>query len=154
MITGVHHIAISTGDVDRALSFYRDLLGFELVYDQAWPQGTQVADNITGLRGSSARQLILRGGNLYVEMFDYASPRPRPADPLRPVCDHGITHLCLDVDDLDAEYSRLVAAGVTFHAPPQDLGGGVRTTYARDPDGNVVELQELAPAHRFAVPAG
>ncbi|MEA2273189.1 MAG: hypothetical protein QOI98_1897 [Solirubrobacteraceae bacterium] len=35
---------------------------------------------------------------------------------------------------------------MSFHAPPQDLGGGVRTTYGRDPDGNVVELQQLRPA--------
>lgn len=151
MIMGVHHVAISTGDLDRSLRFYVDLLGFEVVFDQWWPRGTAVADAITGLRGSSARQLLLRGGNLFVELFEYESPRPRAGDPLRPVCDHGITHLCLDVTDLDAEYDRLVEAGVTFHAPPQDLGGGVRTTYARDPDGNVVELQELAPTHRLSV---
>ena len=42
---------------------------------------------------------------------------------------------------------------VRFHAPPQDAFAGVRTTYARDPDGNVVELQELASRdHPFAVP--
>ena len=141
MILGVHHVAVSTGDLDRSLDFYAGLLGFEIVFDQWWPRGTQVADAITGLRGSSARQLLLRGGNLFVELFEYESPRPRPADPMRPVCDHGITHLCLDVEDLEAEYARLVEAGVTFHSPPQDLGGGVRTTYARDPDGNVVELR-------------
>lgn len=54
---------------------------------------------------------------------------------------------------LDEEYQRLRGLGVDFHCQPQDLGGGVRTTYARDPDGNVVELQELSPAeHRFALP--
>jgi len=30
MINGVHHVAISTGDLERALEFYRDLLGLEL----------------------------------------------------------------------------------------------------------------------------
>ena len=38
-----------------------------------------------------------------------------------------------------------------FHCAPQDLGAGVRTTYGRDPDGNVVELQQPVPAeHRLA----
>jgi hypothetical protein len=32
---------------------------------------------------------------------------------------------------------------MTFHCPPQDLGDGIRTTYGRDPDGNVIELQEV-----------
>jgi len=35
---------------------------------------------------------------------------------------------------------------MTFHCPPQDLGPGMRTTYGRDPDGNVIELQELGAA--------
>jgi predicted enzyme related to lactoylglutathione lyase len=59
---------------------------------------------------------------------------------------HGITHVCLDVTDLDAEYARLKAAGMTFHCPPQAIGMDVRTTYGRDPDGNVIELQEVLSA--------
>jgi catechol 2,3-dioxygenase-like lactoylglutathione lyase family enzyme len=144
MIRGIHHTAISTGDLDRALRFYRDLLGLEVVSEFQWPKGSAVADRITGLEGSSARAAMLRAGNAFVELFEYAAPQPRPGDPARPVCDHGITHICLDVSDLDAEYSRLQAAGMKFHCPPQELGGGVKTTYGRDPDGNVIELQEIS----------
>jgi len=35
---------------------------------------------------------------------------------------------------------------MTFHCPPQELGMDVRTTYGRDPDGNVIELQEVLSA--------
>jgi catechol 2,3-dioxygenase-like lactoylglutathione lyase family enzyme len=150
MIAGVHHVAISTGDLDRLLRFYRDTLGLEVRFEQTWSPGNEKADAITGLCDSSARQVLLAAGNAYVELFEFRSPPPRPGDPDRLVCDHGITHLCLDVADLDAEYQRLSAGGVRFHAPPQDLGRGVRTTYARDPDGNVVELQELTAEHPFA----
>ena len=47
----------------------------------------------------------------------------------------------------------LKAAGVPFHCEPQWLGKGtVLTTYARDPDGNVVEFQEiLNPKSRMAM---
>jgi catechol 2,3-dioxygenase-like lactoylglutathione lyase family enzyme len=31
MIRGVHHTNIATGDLDRLLVFYRDLLGFEVL---------------------------------------------------------------------------------------------------------------------------
>jgi catechol 2,3-dioxygenase-like lactoylglutathione lyase family enzyme len=134
VIGGIHHVAISTADAERLLAFYRDQLGFELVFDQTWPAGTEVADAITGLDGSAARQLLLRSENAYLELFEYASPPPKAGDPERPVCDHGITHLCLDVTDLDGEYERLREAGMTFHCAPQDLGFGVRTTYGRDPD--------------------
>ena len=143
MIRGIHHVAISTGDLERALRFYRDLLGFEVAMRFDWERGTQMADDITALEDSSAKSTMLRAGNAYVELFEYTSPTPRPGDPERPVCDHGITHLCLDVTDLDGLYDRLVAAGMRFHCPPQDAGDGIRTTYGRDPDGNVVELQEI-----------
>ena len=142
MIRGIHHTAISTGDLQRALAFYRDLLGFETVFEAGWPAGTEVADNITGLSGSSAQVAMLRAGNTFIELFQYGSPAPGSGDPNRPVCDHGITHICLDVTDVEDEYQRLTAAGMRFHCPPQDLGGS-RVTYGRDPDGNVVELQEI-----------
>ena len=143
MIRGVHHTAISTGNLDRALAFYRDLLGFRVIFEFAWPAGTEVADKITGLRNSAARAAMLHAGNAVIELFQYESPTPQPGDPQRPVADHGITHICLDVKDLEAEYERLKAAGMTFHCPPQDIGGGMKTTYGRDPDGNVIELQEI-----------
>jgi glyoxylase I family protein len=146
MLHGIHHTAISTPSLERALAFYRDLLGFHEVFQFAWPAGTEVADRITGLHESSARAVMLRAGNAMIELFEYAAPAPRPGDVRRPVCDHGITHICLDVTDLDAEYARLTAAGMKFHCPPQQIGMGVRTTYGRDPDGNVIELQEILEA--------
>ena len=142
MIRGIHHTAISTPDLDRALAFYRDLLGAEVMSEFEWPVGAKVADSIVGLDGSSARAVMLKLGNAMIELFEYHTPEPRTGDSNRPVCDHGITHICLDVTDVKAEYERLVAAGMTFHCPPQDLGAAW-ATYGRDPDGNVIELQEV-----------
>jgi catechol 2,3-dioxygenase-like lactoylglutathione lyase family enzyme len=154
MLLGLHHVAISTPDADRMIAFYRDQLGFELVLDRPWQEGSELADTVLGLERSSGRQVLLRIGNAYLELFQFATPYARPVDPERPVCDHGITHLCIDVDDLDETYERLTAAGVRFHSPPQDLFPGVRTCYSRDPDGNVVEVQQLTPReHPFAVGA-
>jgi catechol 2,3-dioxygenase-like lactoylglutathione lyase family enzyme len=153
MIRGLHHVAIATNDAERMLAFYRDVLGLDVVVDYTWRDGTVVADRITALPHSSARHIMLRNGNAYFEIFEYLSPRPGHGDPDRRVCDPGITHLCFDVADLDREYERLTAAGMTFHCRPQDVADGVRTTYGRDPDGNVVELQEITSGeHRIALP--
>ena len=142
MIKGIHHTAISVPDMAQALAFYRDLLGFELVAVESWEQGTEIADRITGLANSAAQVCLLRVGNAFLELFEYHSPTPKPAHPSRPVCDHGITHLCLEVTDIQQEYERLKAAGMRFHCPPQDVGSGI-VTYGRDPFGNVIELQEI-----------
>lgn len=142
MIRGIHHTAISTGDLQRSLRFYRDLLGFQEVFSSSWDVGAEIADRIVGLKDSSAHLVMLKLGNACLELFQYASPRPKPGEPTRPVCDHGITHICLEVADIEAEYERLKAAGMRFHCPPQEVGGGTCATYGRDPDGNVVELLE------------
>jgi catechol 2,3-dioxygenase-like lactoylglutathione lyase family enzyme len=142
MIRGIHHTAISTADLERSVRFYRDLLGFEEIFTSGWERGADRADKITGLTDSSARLVMLKAGNAYIEIFQYSSPQARAGDPNRPACDHGITHLCLDVRDIQAEYERLKTAGMAFHCPPQETGG-VSATYGRDPDGNIVELLEV-----------
>ncbi len=144
MIRGVHHVAVSTPDLDRLVAFYRDVMGAEVVYEGGWSKGSAIIDEIVGLKDSACRQAMLKLGNAYLEFFQYESPTPEPGDPERPVCNHGYTHFCIDVTDIDAEYERLKAAGVKFNCPPPEFEGGpIRATYGRDPDGNVIEIQEI-----------
>jgi len=142
MLRGFHHAAISTPDLDRLVRFYRELFGCTVVREFGWPAGIPEADALTGLVNSAARAVMLKLGDSYLEIFEFSSPKPRPGDPDRPACDHGITHICLEVRDSQAEYARLKAAGMRFHAPPQAQDGGF-VTYGRDPDGNILELLEF-----------
>ena len=48
--------------------------------------------------------------------------------------------LHLEVEDVDAEYQRLVAAGLVFDGPPEDRPWGVRSTAVLDPAGHSVEI--------------
>jgi catechol 2,3-dioxygenase-like lactoylglutathione lyase family enzyme len=62
----------------------------------------------------------------------------RPFDP-------GTNHLALRVDDVDAVYARLLAAGVTAPGSPTTITAagpwnGARCVYVEDPDGRTVEL--------------
>jgi len=141
MIRATHHTAISTPDLERLVGFYRDVLGFKVLFDLGWPAGSELSDKITGLEGSAARFAMLEAGAARLEIFQFESPAPKPSGPDRPVCDHGFTHVGFTVDDVDAAYEQFKAAGMTFHCPPQDLGEG-RVTYGRDPDGNVVEIMK------------
>lgn len=144
MIRGVHHVAVSTTDLDRLAAFYRELFGFETVMETSW-RDRPVIDEIVGLSGSAARQVMLKAGNAYLEIFEYESPAGDAGPSERTAADRGYTHFCIDVQDIDAEYERLSASGMQFHCPPPVLSGGrVRATYGRDPDGNIVELQEVS----------
>lgn len=159
MINGVHHIAMSTGNLARMREFYTELLGFEVVADVGWTDN-ELIDSIVGLENSAAESLMLRAGNVFIELFQYHAPMGAASDPDRPVSDHGYTHFALNVSDVDAEYERLRAAGMRFHRPPPTLEerarfgstAALRGTYGRDPDGNVIEiLQVLDPDMPFAM---
>jgi glyoxylase I family protein len=140
MIRGIHHISLSTRDLDKLLGFYRDLLGLELLLD------TQIADNpafdhVVGLVGAQARGVFLQAGNAYIEIWQFEAPTGKGPNHDRPVCDVGLTHICFDIEDIEATHRVLAAAAVKFVSPPQHLGS-VITCYARDPDGNLVELRQ------------
>jgi catechol 2,3-dioxygenase-like lactoylglutathione lyase family enzyme len=148
MISGIHHMALATGQLDRMVEFYCEGLGFEVVYRSAWEKGSAQLDELVGLDETAARTAMLRSGGAFLEMFEFSSPEGRPGDPDRPVCDHGYTHVCLAVSDIDSEYQRLSQSGMRFHcaphpAPEPARRGAVRSVYGRDPDGNVIELLEL-----------
>jgi len=148
MIRGVHHVAVATDDLDRLSSWYIDVLGFEQVMQTSW-HDRPLVDRMIGLERSAARQVMLRAGNAHIEMFEYSAPVATEAsgDDLRQPYHRGYTHFCLDVVDIDAEFERLSAAGMQFHSSPptsDEMGNGrLRAIYGRDPDGNIIELQEV-----------
>lgn len=142
MIKGFHHAALSTPDLDRCVDFYTRVLGCEVAWTFGWPAGSRAADDITGLDNSAARAAMLRLGASFIEIFEFSSPPPRVAGGDRPACDHGISHLCLEVQDIHGEFERLAAAGMRFHCPPQRQDSGW-VTYGRDCDGNIIELLEF-----------
>ncbi len=142
MIIGVHHTALSVPDIEAAVAFYCDVLGFEIVTQGGWDKGYVEADNIIGLPDTVAKTAMLRGSNIHIEMFEFAAPAGLPQDPDHPMNNHGITHFCLQVTDIEMEYERLKQAGMRFHCEPQNLGT-TKATYGRDPFGNVIELYEV-----------
>jgi catechol 2,3-dioxygenase-like lactoylglutathione lyase family enzyme len=145
MIQGIDHTALSVPDMDAALDFYHGVLGFEVEMSAGWPSGAKPLDDLVGLADSASKVAMLRLGSTRLEVFEYQNPKGRPQDPDRPVCDHGIIHICLAVSGIEDEYERLRKAGVRFNSAPIDLGRE-RCVYGRDPFGNVLELIEKKSA--------
>ena len=142
MIKGFHHAAISTPDLERCIDFYTNTIGGKIAWTFCWPAGTPEADEVTGLQNSAANAAMLKIGDTFIEVFQFSSPQPVEQTGIRPVSNHGITHICLEVEDIHVEYERLKAAGMQFNCAPQSQDGS-SMVYGRDPDGNVVELIEF-----------
>ena len=154
MITGVHHISLATSNLEAFLHFYCDLLGatprgmFELK-----PGENPPLETIVGMKNIEGRAGGLTMANMNIEVFCYSNPKPKAGE-RRPACDVGIRHIAFDVKDIFGEYERLKAAGVDFISPPQKLEAGCASCYLYDPDGNIVELQEIFPGSQVPPPPG
>jgi glyoxylase I family protein len=143
MIRGIHHVAVHVRDLDRMMKFYKEAFGFELVGEEFSWQDSEFIDRIVDVPNSAARGAMLRAGTCYMELFEYSAPAPTVSSPLRPF-DKGYTHFCVDVTDIEQEYERLKGLGMTFSQPgPIDVGH-VKSIYGRDPEGNLVEIQQTA----------
>ena len=145
MLIGIHHTAISTPNLDRLAAFYRDHFGFAVEFDFAWDESNREFQKTHARPETKGRVVMLANGASRLELFEYAKPVPRPADGPRPNADHGVAHFCFEVKDIEAEYERLLRAGVPFLSEPVSQAY-VKVCYGRDPDGNLFELLEFCGA--------
>jgi catechol 2,3-dioxygenase-like lactoylglutathione lyase family enzyme len=121
MIKCIGHVGISTPDIARLTDFYVNQMGCESLGEAEWPIGTDKIDTVIGLRGSSAKSAMLRLGDVCIELFEFNSPTPATKPNDYPASDHGISHFCFIVEDIQAEYARLSATGMSFHSEPKSL---------------------------------
>jgi catechol 2,3-dioxygenase-like lactoylglutathione lyase family enzyme len=122
-------------DADAALSFWRDILGFELRNDVGY----------NGLRwltvgpvGHSGTSVVLHPPGAYPGITD---DEKRTIAEMMAKGTYGI--ITLATADLDATFDQLQAAGVDIVQEPTDQPYGIRDCAIRDPAGNLVRINEV-----------
>ena len=142
-----HHHGFTVADIDRSLSFYRDVLGLEVL--RVSPRRDLPSyEQILGYPGVALTVALLRHptDEFLLELIQYEQPqgKARPQENAW----IGASHLAFEVEDVDALYEQVLAAGFGSISAPVDIEReGVlvaRAVYVLDPDGISVELfQEL-----------
>ena len=144
-IGGIHHASFTVSDMKKSLAFYRDILGFEVVFDSfeagAAFKGSEV-DNLTGCRGSELHIVFLRAVEDMLELIQYIPQGKKLKE--NQASDTGSAHICLKTENIQALYKKLSDCGARIHFPPQNLGG-VDVMYFRDPDGIIIESMQGDP---------
>ena len=117
----LHLVTLVVGDYDRAITFFRDVLDFDLVEDvpSTTNDGRPKRWVVVRPKGGETGVLLARADGAYQE----AAVGRQFA---------GRVGLFLRVDDFDAAYRRLAAAGVTFVNAPRT-----------EPYGRIVVFQDL-----------
>jgi catechol 2,3-dioxygenase-like lactoylglutathione lyase family enzyme len=142
MITQIRHTGLVVADLEAALRFWRDLLGFTVArqMDESGPH----IDAMMGLedvRLTTSKLTAPEGGT--IELLHFHSHPDRTAWTGTPYST-GFTHVAMTVKDIDSLCDRLKAEGVTFFAPPQHSPDGkVKVTYCQGPEGVLLELVEI-----------
>ena len=133
------HLVIGVTDMDRALAFYRDVLGMEVVFESL-VSGEPFDAVLHAKRKQEGRVVGGLLGGLMVELLSLGSV-PSAGKPARRGIT-GIDNVSLSVPDLDDTHRRITAAGYVPDQAPFEIGG-VRMFFVKDPDGTPVEFIEL-----------
>lgn len=145
MITAIRHTGLVVTDLDRALRFWCDTLGFSVVkkMDESGPH----IDAMLGLEGTTltTAKIAAPDGNL-IELLRFHSHPDKPTW-TGMVNATGLTHVALTVDNLDVTCAKLATEGVTFRSSPQySPDGYAKVVFAIGPEGVLLELVEVLNA--------
>jgi catechol 2,3-dioxygenase-like lactoylglutathione lyase family enzyme len=108
--------------------FYRDLMGFQVTYGTE--NGTYADFNT---------------GTVSIALFDQQEMSATIGTTHMPAKSSAQDKVCLifSVEDVDATCQQLKKQGIQLIAEPSDhLDWGIRSAYIRDPDGNLIEINQ------------
>jgi catechol 2,3-dioxygenase-like lactoylglutathione lyase family enzyme len=123
------HVAVTVSDLDKALAFYGDRLGFPII-------GKLIFNDKRGFVIT-----YLKAQTAVLELFSFTDPtRQNSWNPDITVL--GLKHVGLSVRNVDAEVKDLKAAGVPILRETAESFGNTRTALFEGPDGLALELVE------------
>jgi lactoylglutathione lyase len=127
-MTKLTHIRLLVSDIPACLSFYRDVLRMQVLWadEDGHYVSFKTGDVVLALNRKQAMAEVVGSSN-----------RPACADGQDPIT------LILAVDDVDVAHQELMAKGIAFVTQPMDRPHwGIRAAHFRDPDGNLIEINE------------
>jgi lactoylglutathione lyase len=148
-VRGVSHVAVGVSDMERALVFYRDLIGLRVTLDTV--EGG-VGDGLVG--ADRRRAVYLRaadGPDASFIVLDQQLDREPFGSPPR-ILQLGTHHFSFWVDNLEETFERMVVEGFRPIIRPTEAdalaygepagSGRVLTAVMKDQDGNPVQLDQ------------
>lgn len=140
-ITGVGNFSHIVNDMDRALRFYRDVIGLEVGNSAPWSPNPAIM-KLGNTPGAQSTFVALRvpGSDMGVELIEYKDINRRVQAPR--FVDPGAANFAFRVRDLAPILAKLPGSGakiITEGGKPTVLGNN-QYVFLQDPDGFVVEL--------------
>ena len=142
MILETRHTGIVVQDMGKNIKFWQDIMGLKVVAD-FWEEGKFI-DTVQRLKGVKLHmiKLVAPDGTMVELLKDENHPTPPPAR--NKMCDRGIRHIAFTVADVEKAWQAMTDNGhETLSSPTNSPDGRARLFFARDPEGNLLELVEI-----------
>lgn len=125
MFKRIDHVELAPMDFERTISFYTDILGFQIKerHKMDVPQLREIV------------YLVL--GDTMIELLDVENPTPASME----LNSAGYKAIAIEVDNMDEAVAYLNEKGVETVWGPVNIGGPIRAEI-RDPDGLTIELRQ------------
>lgn len=132
----IHVITLAVADLDRALAFYRDGLGFA----SSGVIGAEFHDDATDADGAIA--MFTLDGGLILTVYPRSELAKDAGVPPSPPAsgEFSIGHAVASRAEVDAALAAAGAAGATLLAPPRERPWGIYSGYFQDPDAHLWEV--------------
>ena len=141
MINGVRHTGIVVNEIENAIKFWVNLLGFKVVVDQI--EEGEFIDKLLGLENVLVRtvKLAAQDGSL-VELLHFISHKSLPTWDGNPY-KTGLTHIAFNVANISNVVSILEQNGYSeLNLYQKSLNGDVLVCYVKGFEGLLLELVE------------
>jgi catechol 2,3-dioxygenase-like lactoylglutathione lyase family enzyme len=144
--SGLDHVGFAISSLDRSVEWYTFFLDEPPLLRKTWE--VEYVSRIVGYPGTKMDAAFWRlPGGTVLELIEYLNPPPARVD--METYNAGNAHLCLVVDDLDADFERLRGRAEFRDPQPVEIPWGPykggKACYLRDPDGISIELMQLPP---------
>lgn len=150
MITGLAHTGVCVPDCEAAVAFYRDVLGLRVLSPPYVMSGNAIREDMGELVSDPSMKAAIVGvgddGDRVLEVIEYLNVDGGDGD--RALTDHGLSHVGLICEDLDATRAELQSRGVRFLVSGVADVARVRTSWFVDPWGVVFILVEKSRPER------
>jgi catechol 2,3-dioxygenase-like lactoylglutathione lyase family enzyme len=131
----IHVLTLAVSDLERALSFYRDGLGF----DSAGVIGTEFVGDDDNAAGAV---VMFNLNGLTLALYPRSELAKDAQVPLgaSKTGEFSIGHLVASKDDVDTLLAQAEAAGATLTGPAHERPWGIYSGYFADLDGHLWEI--------------
>jgi lactoylglutathione lyase len=121
MLTKLLHTRYRVNDLDKAITFYRDVLGLEMTRTHESPRGSKLAF----FKAPESEEEI--------EICFFPASGPVVVQP-------DLTHLAFEVEDIEAFAERTAAMGYPLSDGPTKTSSGSVIAFIDAPEGYEIEL--------------